>query len=110
MDNGQTKGYDRPLEVAAPTSILISTRGSQMPSRTGLSGALTWHFYMQKSATPNETDEWSRQRPSRLGMHHARIIHVVDSINNFCGKDVHVQCADGQVKAGYPNLSWCILI
>jgi len=62
----------------------------------------------KKSATPNETNEWRRQR--RLGMHHACIIHVVDSINNFCGKDVHVQCADGQVKAGYPNLSWCIQI
>ena len=62
---------------------------------------------MQKSATPNETDEWSRQL--RLGMHHACIKHIVDSINNFCEKDVHVQCADGQVKAGYPYLSQCIL-
>ena len=61
----------------------------------------------KKSATPNETDEWRRQR--RLGMHHACIKHVVDSINNFCEKDVHVQCADGQVKAGYPYLSRCML-
>ena len=106
MDSGRTKAYDRPIE-AAPTSILISTRGSQMPSRTGLSGALTWHFYMQKSAAPNETDGWSRQH--RLEKYHACIKHTVDSINNFCEKDVHVQCADGQVKAGYPYLSQCIL-
>ena len=78
-----------------------------MPSRTGLSGALTWHFYMQKSATPNETDEWSRQR--RLGVNHACIKHIADSINNFCEKDVHVECEDGQVKAGVPYLSQCIL-
>ena len=43
----------------------------------------------KKSATPNETDEWRRQR--RLDMHHACIKHVVDSINNLCEKDVHVQ-------------------
>ena len=61
----------------------------------------------KKSATPNETDEWRRQR--RLGMHHACIKHVVDSINNFCEKDVHVQCADGQVILGYPNLSLYML-
>ena len=79
-----------------------------MPSRTGLSGTLTSHFYMQKSATPNETDEWSRQL--RLGMHHACIKHVVvNSIYNVCEKDVHVQCEDGQVKAGVPYLSQCIL-
>ena len=63
---------------------------------------------MQKSAMPKETDEWRRQR--LLGMHHACIKHIVDSINNFCEKDVHVQCADGQVRAGYPYLSRCILI
>ena len=100
MDSGRTEGYDHPVQAAAPTSILISTRGSQMPSRTGLSGALIWHFYMQKSATPNEADEWSRQR--RLGMHHACNKHIVDPINSFCEKDVQVQCAVGQVKADYP--------
>ena len=42
-------------------------------------------------------------------MHLACIKHFVDSINNFCEKDVHAQCADGQVKAGYPYLSQCIL-
>ena len=49
----------------------------------------------KKSATPNESDDWRRQR--RLEMHHACIKHVVHSINTFCDKDVHVQCADGQV-------------
>ena len=54
----------------------------------------------KKSATPNESDGWRRQR--RLEMHHAYIKHVVDSINNFCDKDVHMQCADGQVILEYP--------
>ena len=49
----------------------------------------------QKCATPNESDAWRRQR--RLEMHHACILHLVDSLNNFCYKDVHVQCADGKV-------------
>jgi hypothetical protein len=57
----------------------------------------------KKSATPNESDEWRRQR--RLEMHHACVKHVVDSINNFCDKDVHVLCADNQVRWGYPWLS-----
>ena len=61
----------------------------------------------KKSATPNESDDWRRQR--RLEMHHACVKHVVESINNFCDKDVHVQCADGQVIPGYPNISSCIL-
>ena len=59
------------------------------------------------SATPNESDDWRRQR--RLDMHHACIKHVVESINDFCDKDVHVQCADGQVIQGYPCISLCIL-
>ena len=54
----------------------------------------------KKSATPNESDDWRGQR--RLEMHHACIKHVVDSINNFCDKDVHVQCADGQAILEYP--------
>ena len=62
---------------------------------------------MHKNATPNETDECRRQL--RLGMHHACIKHIVHSINNFCEKDVHVECEDGQVKAGVPYLSQCIL-
>jgi hypothetical protein len=57
----------------------------------------------KKSATPNESDDWRRQR--RLEMHHACVKHVVDSINNFCDKDVHVLCADNKVKLGYPCLS-----
>ena len=61
----------------------------------------------KKSATPNETDECRRQRC--LGMHHACIKHVVDSINDFCEKDLHVQCADGQVMLGYPKLSMYML-
>ena len=44
----------------------------------------------KKSATPNESDDWRRHR--RLDMHHACIKHIVDSINNFREKDVHVQC------------------
>jgi len=59
------------------------------------------------SATPNESDDWRRHR--RLDMHHACIKHIVDSINDFCDKDVHVQCADGQVISGYPCISLCIL-
>ena len=61
----------------------------------------------KKSATPNESDDWRRQH--RLEMHHACVKHVVESINNFCDKDVHVQCADGQVIPGYPYISPCIL-
>ena len=38
-------------------------------------------------------------------MHHACVKHVVDSINSFCDKDVHVLCADNKVKLGYPCLS-----
>ena len=34
-----------------------------------------------KSATPNESDDWHRQ--CRLGMHHACIKRVVESINNL---------------------------
>ncbi len=49
----------------------------------------------KKSSTPNESDEWRRQH--RLEMHHVCIKHVVDSIKNFCDKDVHVLCADNQV-------------
>ena len=49
----------------------------------------------KKSATPNKSDEWRRQ--SRLEMHHACIKHVVDSIHNFCDKDLHVLCGDNQV-------------
>ena len=48
----------------------------------------------KKSATPNESDDWRRQR--RLETHNACNKHVVHSINNFCDEDVHVQCADGQ--------------
>ncbi len=69
--------------------------------------------FLSKSATPNESDEWRRQ--CRLEMHHACVNHVVDSINNFCDKDVHVLCADNKVKLGYPGvyivvngLSWVI--
>ena len=60
----------------------------------------------KKSATPNESDEWRRQH--RLEMHHACVKHVVDSINNFCDKDVHVLCADNKVKLGYTCLSLCV--
>ena len=60
----------------------------------------------KKSATPNESDEWRQQR--RLEMHHACVNHVVDGINNFCDKDVHVLCADNKVKLGYPCLSSCV--
>lgn len=59
----------------------------------------------KKSATPSESDAWRRQR--RLEMHHACIKHLVDSINNFCDKDVHVQCADGKVKLCYPMVKLC---
>ena len=62
----------------------------------------------KKSATPNESDAWLRQR--RLEMHHACVKHVVDSINNFCDKDVHVLCADNKVKLGYPWSSLCVCI
>ena len=51
---------------------------------------------LKKSATPNESDAWLRQR--RLEMHHTCVKHVVDSINIFCNKDVHVLCADKQVR------------
>ena len=94
--------------LTPPTLILISTSGSQMPSRTALSGALTRRLDVQKIATRDETDEWRRQR--RLGMHHRCIKHIVDSINNFCEKDVHVQYADGQVKVGYTYLSRCTTV
>ncbi len=50
----------------------------------------------KKSATPNESDECRRQR--RPEMHHACVKHVVDSINNFCDKDVHVLCADNKER------------
>ena len=59
----------------------------------------------KKSATPNESDEWRRQ--CRLEMHHACVKHIVDSINNFCDKNVHVLCADNKVKLGYPCLFLC---
>ena len=62
----------------------------------------------KKSATPNETDD-SESVTSGEGMHHACIKHVVDSIDTFCEKDVHVQCADGQVILGYPKLSLYML-
>ena len=50
----------------------------------------------KKSATPNETDEWRRQR--RLGMHHACIKHVVEStwilsitfVGRMCMCNVHI--------------------
>ncbi len=63
--------------------------------------AMAWHVLgmlpgFKKSATPNESDEWRRQ--CLLEMHHACVKHVVDSINNFCDKDVHVLCADNQVR------------
>ncbi len=66
-----------------------------------LSGkAMAWRVLgmlpsFKKRATPNKSDEWRLQR--RLEMHHACIKHVVDSINNFCDKNVHVLCADNQV-------------
>ena len=78
-----------------------------MPSRTGfkLSGALTWRFDIQKSATPTRLTS---------GVCSVVCKYIVDSISNFqvceeLEKDVNVQYADGQVKAGYPYVSRCIL-
>ena len=52
---------------------------------------------------------WVISRVADAIQDHACIKHIVDSIKNFCERNVHVQCADGQVKAGYPYLSRCIL-
>ena len=59
----------------------------------------------KKSATPDQSDDWRRQRRLDTSMHHACIKHIVDSINNFCDRDVQLVCADGKVKWGYPMFS-----
>ena len=115
MESGRTEGYDRPIEAPMKRADFDATDiDTDLHKRVAdaiqdrfirrFDLALR-RFDMQKSATSKETDEWRRQL--RLGLHHACIKHIVDSINNFCEQDVHVQCADGQVKAGYPYLSRC---
>ena len=40
----------------------------------------------------------ARSVPSlRLGLHHACMKHMVDSIKKFCSTDSHIMCADGKV-------------
>ena len=120
VNNGR---YVRVGEGTVPLAIVVYIDGSfikhSIPVKliyltvrnldSSVSGkAMAWRVLgmlpgFKKSATPNESDEWRRQR--RLEMHHACVKHVVHSINNFCDKDVHVLCADNHVRYGYPWLS-----
>ena len=50
---------------------------------------------LEKKPTVGQSNAWRAQR--RLGLHHACMKHVVDSVNRFCSADTHLLCADGQV-------------
>ena len=46
--------------------------------------------------TVGHSNAWRAQR--RLRLHHAGMKLVADSVNRFCSEDIHVLCADGQVR------------
>jgi len=111
----RTENWSRVRDGTVPLSIVIYIDDSVVKHcipvksvyitvrdlNSAVSGkAMAWRVLgmlssFEKSATPYESDEW-RQKCSK---------HIVDSTNNICDRDIHLVCADGQIKLCIPVYS-----
>ncbi len=91
-----SKIYDCSFETRQLVKPIYTTEHNLDSSVSGKAWRVLGMLPGFKSVTPNESDEWRRQ--CKLKVHHVCVKHVVDGINNFCDKDVHLFSADIQVR------------